>query len=496
MTMMILLTETILFYWDCIDSSLETDKQKYSGIGAVTDWADKITFTKPLHTLLSQHSAASSHYAQSIPSMGVSSVKLQGTPASTHSSTCPSTPVTSHPSNSAAFNDNSPYLQGNDNSEHQVMPNPSMKAIHHRTNAMAITDVVSSSELDESKPSPLPPSQYSHSWKSHFSSGSRKVTDVQDDYTEPPAKEMDDNASLVEMKRGVKWAPHSQVNMSSTASPPSKQMKMPCTSSSQGSQCSGSGTNKKYINSDIPAGAMNDNMWQQLFILTLAHFTAGYDNPWTIPNDRFKHVLQEIWDTVYWDKVAYTMVIGGPAKQGLNNWQARFAAATVAVITTFFAHDADFDDPMAHMEFFKAMLQKNQFLFSQNRGTDNRASGHTDVLMLNNDFSEPHTALALASAAVCHTLSLIAKGHMSFKITQPSDVWTAIIPKGGQFEFGEAIWGTMTRCYLEPIKRLAQDQFELIVDDTQKFIKKVTLSVPCTVHSGGDDEFEDLFTFQ
>ncbi|KAI6037766.1 hypothetical protein EDC04DRAFT_2604547 [Pisolithus marmoratus] len=218
--------------------------------------------------------------------MGASLVKHRGTPASTHSSTHPSTPVTSHPSNSAACNDNSPYLQGNDSSEHQVMPNPSMKTIHHRTNTMAITDVVSSSELDESKLLPPPPSQYSHSWKSHFSSGSSRVADVQDDYAKPPAKEMDNNASLVETKRGVKWAPHSQH--------------------------SGSGVNKKYINSDLPTGAMNNNMWQQLFISTLTHFTAGYDNPWTIPNDRLKHVLQEIWDTVYWDKVAYTVVIGGP----------------------------------------------------------------------------------------------------------------------------------------------------------------------------------------
>ncbi|KAI5985778.1 hypothetical protein EDD15DRAFT_2200474 [Pisolithus albus] len=116
--------------------------------------------------------------------------------------------------------------------------------------------------------------------------------------------------------------------------------------------------------------------------------------------------------------------------------------------------------------------------------------------MLSEDFSELCTALALASAAVCRTLSLIAEGHMSFKITQPGDVWTAVIPKGGQFEFGEAVWGAVTRRYLEPIKRLSHEQFRLIVDDTQKFVKKATFTAANTLDSGGEDEFDDLFTFR
>ncbi|KAI6103965.1 hypothetical protein EDD16DRAFT_1524948 [Pisolithus croceorrhizus] len=115
--------------------------------------------------------------------------------------------------------------------------------------------------------------------------------------------------------------------------------------------------------------------------------------------------------------------------------------------------------------------------------------------MLNNNFSELCTALTIASATICHTLLLIAEGHMSFKTTQPSDVWTVVIPKGGQFKFGEAIWGGVTRHYLEPIKGLSQEQFGLIVSETQKFIKKAMLAAPSTLDSGGEDEFNDLFTF-
>ncbi|KAI6029821.1 hypothetical protein BKA83DRAFT_105681, partial [Pisolithus microcarpus] len=157
------------------------------------------------------------------------------------------------------------------------------------------------------------------------------------------------------------------------------------------------------------------------------------------------------------------------------------------------------------------------FLFSQNRGTDNKMwtslwqapfilqmfahhfnfiQGYTDIPMLNNYFSEPCTALTLASAAVCCTLSLIAEGHMSFKITQPHDVCTAVTPKGGQFEFGEAAWGTVTRCYLAPIKELSHEQFGLIINETQIFVKKATFGTASTLDSGGDDEFVDLFSFR
>ncbi|KAI6033981.1 hypothetical protein PISMIDRAFT_121072 [Pisolithus microcarpus 441] len=311
-----------------------------------------------------------------------------------------------------------------------------------------------------------------------------------------------------------------QTDTTTSTTPPSKQTKTQHASSGQGPQHSGSGVNKKFINSDLPLGATNNNAWQCLFISALAYFTAGYDNLWTIPGDKLQHVLQEIWDTMYWDKIMYMVVIGGSvyslAKQGLSNWCARFAAAAIAVITTFFTHDVDFEDLMLHMKFTNAMLKKNQFLFGQNRGTDNKMwtglwqvpfilqtfahhfnfiQGHADISTLYNNFSGPHTVLMLTPATVCQTLSLVTEGHMSFKMTQPGNVWTAIIPKGGQFKFGKAVWGMMTRCYLEPIKELSDEQFGLIMEDTQKFMKKVMAPTASALESVGEDEFDDLFTF-
>ncbi|KAI6167361.1 hypothetical protein EDD17DRAFT_1751931 [Pisolithus thermaeus] len=537
---MILLTETILFYWDCIDSSLEADKNKYSGIGEVVDWANKLASSKPLHTLLSQHSASNSRYARSVSSTGMGSqIRVRAPPTSTCSSSCPPTPMINNPPEAGTCDDNSPYIQGSDTGERLAISHPSAKTIRCKMNAMAITDVVSGSELDKSAPSPPPPSQYMHSQWGHSSSDAQKALRNEDDYVELSGDKIDNGRILlVETKRRTKWDPHSQTDTNTSTAPPSKRTKTQHASSGQGSQCSGSGANKKFINSDLPLGAMNDNAWRCLFISALAYFAAGYDNPWTIPDDKLQHVLQEIWDIVYRDKVAHMVVIGGPvyslisivyihslpspfswqqAKQGLSNWHARFTAATEAVITTFFAHDVDFEDSTPCMKFADAMLKKDQFLFGQNRGTDNKTwtglwralfilqtfahhfnfiQGHADISTMYNDFSGLCTALTLASAAVCRTLSLVAEGHMSFKMTQPGDVWTAVLPKGGQFEFSEAVWGMMTRRYLEPIKELSDEQFGLIVEDTQKFVKKVMAPTASTLELVGEDKFDDLFTFQ
>ncbi|KAI6117805.1 hypothetical protein EDD16DRAFT_1707369 [Pisolithus croceorrhizus] len=437
------------------------------------------------------------------------------------------------------------------------MSHPSTKTICHRMNAMAITNVISGSELDKSTPSPPPLSQYMHPQWGHSSSDAWKALRDDDNYVEPSGDKIDNDGILA--KWGTKWDPH---NTNTSTAPPSKQTKIQHVSSSQGSQHSGSGVNKKCINSDLPLGAMNETMPGNVSsyllspTLLLAMTTHGL---FLMTSSSTYYRKYGILCTGTKSCICM-VVIGGPVyslisvvyiqsltlpfswqqtKQGLSNWHAGFAAAAIAVITTFFAHDVDFEDLTPHMKFADAMLKKNWFLFSQNRGTDNKMwtglwqalfilqtfthhfnfiQGHADISALSNDFSGPHTALMLTSAAififliislrcmvlillchfsqVCQTLSLVTEGHMSFKMTQLGNVWTATILKGGQFKFGKAVWDTMTRHYLEPIKELSDEQCGLIVEDTQKFMKKVTAPMASTLESVGEDELNDLFTFQ
>ena len=59
----------------------------------------------------------------------------------------------------------------------------------------------------------------------------------------------------------------------------------------------------------------------------------------------------------------------------LSNWRGGFAAAAVAVITTFFANDSEFADKAKWEAFAGAMVNKNRFLFSNNKGLNNKV-GH------------------------------------------------------------------------------------------------------------------------
>ncbi|KIL00127.1 hypothetical protein PAXRUDRAFT_130571 [Paxillus rubicundulus Ve08.2h10] len=163
------------------------------------------------------------------------------------------------------------------------------------------------------------------------------------------------------------------------------------------------------------------------------------------------------------------------------------------------------------------MLKANCFLFSQNKGLDHKTwsglwralfvlqmfahhfnfiQGRVAVPQLNSKQASPRTALALACAAVCHTLTLVANHHMTFKATPTGDMWTAIISKGGQYDFNENVWGVMTRRYLEPITALSNEQFTLIVDETQLYVKGGKATSSLDSGDEKDKEFEDLFAFR
>lgn len=349
------------------------------------------------------------------------------------------------------------------------------------------------------------------------------------------------NSNSKEGKQSRKRGQHNQDDewdsTSQTGPAPSKRTKKaPCGASR--AHRFGSGVNSKYIESDLPPGCTTHNVWRRLFISALAHFAAGYNNPWSIPSVKLRSTLQEIWDTIYGGKITHVVTVGGPvfhiAKQSLNHWRSGFAAAAVAIITIFFANDVDFEDAAHRIEFSKAMLKRNRFLFSQNKGTDSKAcfislylssktgwyvlqawsglwrsplvlhtfahhfnyvQGRADVPTLDIELGGPRTALALSCAAVCRMLTLVSNNNVSFETASSGDMWTAVIPKGIQYEFNDVVWGPTTRRYLEPIKELSEEQFALVVKEVQKFVKATVMpasSDSAEVYS----EYEDLFTFR
>ncbi|KAN0074745.1 hypothetical protein V8E55_011794 [Tylopilus felleus] len=281
-------------------------------------------------------------------------------------------------------------------------------------------------------------------------------------------------------------------------------------------------TKKKFSKDNLSPGCTDDNVWRQVFLSAVAHFTSTYNNPWAILTEKLLSVLQETWDTVYGDRIEHTVTVNGPvyrlSKQSLNIWCSGFAAVAVFVLTTFFASNDDFVDLNNRSEFAKAMLVRNCFLFKQNQGGDKKAwsglwrapmvlqvfahhfnyvQGRAEILTLDDKLDGSHGALALACTAVCRALTLVTDNDMSFNITvdeNGDDVWTAVIPKGFHYEFNDTKWGMRTKQYLEPIKELSAENFATVLNETQDFVKKNS-NMQSVVDSGNNSDYEDLFTF-
>ncbi|KAG6369747.1 hypothetical protein JVT61DRAFT_13616 [Boletus reticuloceps] len=380
---MLVLTKTILFYWDSIDYNYrqgsQAAKDEFAGI---TDWAEKLASSKSLHSILSQHSTSSRYARSTSTTTGRKAPHI--TPASTNYT---STPAPSTISEDPVVD----YIDGDDEAERKLLSNaPRARApVTQETSRMQVTEVVSSSKPDERKPPPLQkPASVAHQKKENGS-------------TRAPRS-----------KRKMKQADEAGYAEDCSVSKRAKKSGM--------SQRSRSGANNKYINDDLPEGATTDNMWRCLFISALAHFTAGYDNPWVINSEKYLSVLQVIWDTVYDGKIKHTIIANGPvcsiAKQNLNNWRGGFAAAVVTAITAFFAEDMIFLDPEMRAMFAADMKKKKLFLFATNNGNDknkwtglwrsplvlqtfaahfNYILGRAEVPVLEDGFRGPRTALAL-----------------------------------------------------------------------------------------------------
>ncbi|KAG6375002.1 hypothetical protein JVT61DRAFT_3779 [Boletus reticuloceps] len=167
------------------------------------------------------------------------------------------------------------------------------------------------------------------------------------------------------------------------------------------------------------------------------------------------------------------------------------------------------------------MLERNRFLYKQDKGNDsmgwsgmwrapmvlqtfahhlNYLHGRAEVPAFEGELHSPRTALALVSTVLCHILTLVSENLVTFEISEGknSEVWTAVVPKGNQYEFNDTIWGTATRRYLDPIQSIPAKHFTVIVEETQEHVKKTMLSSITAGSSGdaGDDsELEELFAY-
>ncbi|KIK33244.1 hypothetical protein CY34DRAFT_11835 [Suillus luteus UH-Slu-Lm8-n1] len=319
--------------------------------------------------------------------------------------------------------------------------------------------------------------------------------------------------------------------------PPSKRAKTDSHSKGVSSRRDGSGTNHQYQNDDLPEGCQDGNAWHRVFIPSVAHWAGGDVEPWGPDDSDLRETMQEMWDHIYRGQIQHEISRSGAvmkvAKQRLMEWRGEFGVAACSILTVFFAQDADFLDPVTRVDFSKAMLKQNRFIFRDNSGLIpknwmgmwrssfilqtfvshlNFTFGRVEIPALNAKKSSTRAAFALAVTAVYHTLQLVVNGNMTFEIIQESrgkrkgaktddgDVWMPIIAKGEQYSFSKPIWGGMTLKFMGPISALSDDDFATIVEEAQQYAK-ISKNVgnsrtTTSVAPDEDDIFADLFAFR
>ena len=137
--MMVLLTETVLFYWDFLDDLYQQSTKGNISSVNIRDWADKINTTKPVHTLIAQHSQGCGQGSQRGRTVsGTTNSRLKsnkGTPASTTFNTHVSAAHSNPSLNINTSNASISYI-GSLNEE-DLQPPPSTQSQSHHKQAMA-----------------------------------------------------------------------------------------------------------------------------------------------------------------------------------------------------------------------------------------------------------------------------------------------------------------------------------------------------------------------
>ena len=72
---------------------------------------------------------------------------------------------------------------------------------------------------------------------------------------------------------------------------------------------------KKYMNADLPPGALDNGVWRQVFIPTYVQYLASQDsnNTWSISDNDAVQLMEKIWKFVYGLRVPYHITINGSA---------------------------------------------------------------------------------------------------------------------------------------------------------------------------------------
>ncbi|KAF8259051.1 hypothetical protein EI94DRAFT_1814058 [Lactarius quietus] len=271
---------------------------------------------------------------------------------------------------------------------------------------------------------------------------------------------------------------------------------------------------RKKIPAPLPVGAELHNQFHGIFIPTYKRWVGMQPNPWLIPDDVAVPVLQVIWDTIYTNKVPWTMTAGDCVfecvTQRLYEWRSSFKSAADIMLEQFFNcedNEEMFEDYEVRHIWAEDMLVKCKFVWAVYE--DGKQSGLMRAPFILQVFAThlnsitdavdvpslqatnwdihgeaslaakypPKGALALAATAVERTLQLWAEGNMKPPSSEPVrkqsnkpviKATSNLNPQTGVVSsitsmFSVDNWGVTTRNYLKSIEKMKAGSLETIV---------------------------------
>ncbi|KAF8451036.1 hypothetical protein L210DRAFT_3640033 [Boletus edulis BED1] len=331
--------------------------------------------------------------------------------------------------------------------------------------------------------------------------------------------------------------------------------KRPCTKPSSvqdktGVKCT---TRKvKYNNSHLPRGAMIDNKWRGILILTYAKWNGMLNVCWGTKSSSEVEVLQLLWNVIYKDKIPatvqsdesiHTIISTGaalsPATQRIAEWRGGFASASIVMIHSLINSNEAFNSPERQCELANFWLEGNWFLFEDVTGDSSKdykgmwkshfvlqmfaahmhfIQGAMDIPIetgLKAGRGYPKAALSLASVAVKRTFVLFQDKALTFEIIPPtgkgkrkatgSKKWKANI--SGEM-FKKDFWGHKTVRYMQSIEKIPPKVWDDIIKTSLQLVKDTLWKPGCGTLSDDedddpkvssddeDDELNDLMTYR
>ncbi|KAI0750635.1 hypothetical protein C8Q80DRAFT_1267961 [Daedaleopsis nitida] len=271
-----------------------------------------------------------------------------------------------------------------------------------------------------------------------------------------------------------------------------------------------------YKNSDLPKGAHDQNRWRGIFIPTFLTHMGTLDDPWTVNDHKFLHLLQELWNAVYGSSVDHEIEIGDCvhylASQRMYEWRCTIGLHAVRVFENFFkSSDArgKYNTDKDRAEYCRHILRHGR-LFYENPLSDNceglylsnfvlgPLSHHIEVsqgaikmpsLYSSRKDEYPFGALALSATAAFRAAKLyqeqkvswnagqlvIAKGHNSYTGKESKDT-----------NFGYQQFGHITQQCLKSVKALTNQQLKSIYRQAEQELQ----TTPTASTQGPDEEFD------